>query len=147
MTLQTEVKKITETKPFYALTGVGDLAVEKFRELQSRRDELPARAKEVQVKAQEYAKDLPAKAQAIADEIPAKAKEFPAKAKEYADTVTAKLTELYDELAVRGRKATAKDARKPVEPAAAKPAAVKAPARKPVAKPKATSTTTTTPKV
>ena len=131
MTLTTEVKKLTESKPFYALTGVGDFAVEKLRELQSRRDELPARAKEAQVKAQEYAKDFPAKAQAYANDFPAKAREIPTLAREYADTVTTKLTEIYDEMAVRGRKAARKNGKALIhQPAASKPAAAKSPTRK-----------------
>jgi transketolase len=137
-TLATEVKKITETKPFYALTGVGDYAVEKLRELQSRSDELPTRAKEVQAKAQEYAKDFPAKAQAYANDFPAMAREIPAKAREYADTVTNRLTEIYDEMAVRGRKASRKNGKAMVRPVAAKPAPKPAAAKAPVRKPAAT---------
>ncbi|ETK33049.1 hypothetical protein [Microbispora sp. ATCC PTA-5024] len=76
MPITTEVKRITESKPFYALTGVGDYAVEKAR----------AYASTVQVKAESVAKELPEKA------------------REYADAAASRLNKVYDELAVRGRK-------------------------------------------
>ncbi len=108
MTLATEVKKITESKPFYAITGAGDYAVEKLRELpeqieklQSRRGELRETAKDLPVKAREYATTVQIKAEAVA-------KDFPEKARVYADTAVVKITEVYEELAVRGRKVVSK---------------------------------------
>ncbi|MCT9934783.1 hypothetical protein N5079_31710 [Planotetraspora sp. A-T 1434] len=104
MTLATEVRKITESKPFYALTGAGDLAVEKLRELpeqlqrlQSRREELRETAKDLPVRARAYAVTVQDKAEAVA-------KDLPEKAKEYADTAAAKFNEVYEDLALRGRK-------------------------------------------
>ncbi|MEV4454937.1 hypothetical protein [Microbispora sp. NPDC049633] len=76
MTITTQAKKITESKPFYALTGAGDFAVEKAR----------AYASTVQDRAETVAKD------------------FPEKAKGYADAAAARFTRLYDDLATRGRK-------------------------------------------
>jgi hypothetical protein len=76
MPITTEVKRITESKPFYALTGAGDYAVEKAR----------VYASTVQVKAESVAKDLPEKA------------------REYADAAATRLNKVYDELVVRGRK-------------------------------------------
>ncbi|WP_327087813.1 hypothetical protein OIE66_36685 [Nonomuraea sp. NBC_01738] len=100
MTLATEVKKLTESKPFYAVAGAGDYAVEKLRELpeqiqklQSRRDEL---------------KDLPEKARSYAGKAEGFAKEFPGKAREYADQLGHKATEVYEEFASRGRKVVSK---------------------------------------
>jgi hypothetical protein len=108
MTLATEVKKITESKPFYALTGAGDYAVEKLRELpeqlqrlQLRREDLRETAKDFPVKAREYATTVQDRAEAVA-------KDFPEKARTYADTAATKFSELYDELAVRGRKIVSK---------------------------------------
>ncbi|GII34664.1 hypothetical protein [Planotetraspora mira] len=108
MTLATEVKKITESKPFYALTGAGDFAVEKLRELpeqlqkiQSRQDDLRETAKDLPVKAREYATTVQGRAEAAA-------KDFPEKARAYADTAAARFTELYEEFALRGRKIVSK---------------------------------------
>ncbi|GAA4596029.1 hypothetical protein GCM10023194_67090 [Planotetraspora phitsanulokensis] len=108
MTLATEVKKITESKPFYALTGAGDFAVEKIRELpeqlqrfQSRQGDLRETAKDLPVKAREYATT-------VQDRAEAAAKDFPEKAKAYADTAAARFTELYEEFALRGRKIVSK---------------------------------------
>ncbi|WP_433352899.1 hypothetical protein ACQP25_06505 [Microtetraspora malaysiensis] len=108
MTLTAEVKKITESKPFYAVAGAGDYAVEKLRELpeqiqklQARRGELRETAKDIPVRAREYATTVQGKAEAVA-------KDFPNKAREYADTATARFNELYEELAVRGRRIISK---------------------------------------
>lgn len=75
-TIGTQAKKITESKPFYALTGAGDFAVEKARA---------------------YATTVQDKAEAVA-------KELPEKAKGYADAAAARINRLYDDLALRGRK-------------------------------------------
>ncbi|GII57542.1 hypothetical protein Pth03_59310 [Planotetraspora thailandica] len=108
MTLATEVKKITESKPFYALTGAGDLAVAKIRELPEQLQKLQSRRGELR----DTAKDLPEKARAYAttvqDRAEAVAKDFPEKAKAYADTAATRFNELYDELALRGRKIVSK---------------------------------------
>ncbi|MCC5579663.1 hypothetical protein IMZ11_28945 [Microtetraspora sp. AC03309] len=108
MTLTAEVKKITESKPFYAVAGAGDYAVEKLRELpeqfqklQARRGELRETAKDIPGKAREYAETVQGKAEAVA-------KDFPGKAREYADTAATRFNELYEELAVRGRKIVSK---------------------------------------
>ncbi|MEW9528815.1 hypothetical protein [Microbispora sp. NPDC049125] len=76
MPITTEVKRITESKPFYAITGAGDFAVEKAR----------AAAVTVQGKAEAVAKDLPEKARV------------------YADAATTRINQMYEELASRGRK-------------------------------------------
>jgi hypothetical protein len=108
MTLATEVKKITESKPFYALTGAGDFAVEKLRELpeqlqkiQSRQGDLRETAKDLPVKAREYATTVQGKAETVA-------KDFPEKARAYADTAATRFAELYEEFALRGRKIVSK---------------------------------------
>lgn len=149
MTLATEVKKITESKPFYAITGAGDYAVEKLRELpgqlqklQARRGEIRDTAKVLPVKAREYATTVQVKAEAVA-------KELPEKALEYADTAATKLTEVYEELAVRGRVVVSKvtgeaaheleevsEAAQPAIPAKAAPTA---PAKKPATRAKSTT--------
>ncbi|WP_214325355.1 hypothetical protein [Nonomuraea sediminis] len=101
MTLATEVKKLTESKPFFAVAGAGDYAVEKLREL-------PNRLQELQSRRAELAKDLPGKARAYADKAEGLAREFPEKAREYADQLTHKATEVYEEFATRGRKVVSK---------------------------------------
>ncbi|WP_433251107.1 hypothetical protein ACQPYK_05335 [Streptosporangium sp. CA-135522] len=115
MTLATEVKKLAESKPFYAVAGAGDFAVEKLRELpeqiqklQGRREEireaakdLPEKAREFAGKAEVYAKDFSGKAEGYA-------KDFPEKARSYADQFTGKAIELYEEFANRGRKVVSK---------------------------------------
>src|SRR5690606_14171274 len=111
MTLATEVKKLTDSKPFYAVAGAGDYAVEKLRELpdqlqklQSRRAELtrelPEKARAYAGKAEDIAKELPEKARSYAGKAEDIAKELPEKARGYAD----QLVKVYEEVAVRGRK-------------------------------------------
>lgn len=97
MTLATEVKKLTESKPFYAVAGAGDFAVEKLRELPEQLQKLTSRRSEI-------AKDLPEKAREYRTKAEAVAKDFPEKAREYADQLSHKATEVYEEFANRGRK-------------------------------------------
>ncbi|MEV4114676.1 hypothetical protein [Nonomuraea sp. NPDC049695] len=97
MTLATEVKKLTESKPFYAVAGVGDYAVEKLREL-------PEQLQKLQSRRSELAKELPVRARAYADKAEVLAKDFPEKAREYADQITTRATEVYEDFATRGRK-------------------------------------------
>ncbi|GGK94980.1 hypothetical protein Sme01_57770 [Sphaerisporangium melleum] len=104
MPINDEVKKIAESKPFYAVAGAGDFAVEKLRELpeqfqrlQTRRAEVGAVARELPDMARKYAANVQVKAEAVA-------KDLPGKAKEYADTISARAAGLYDEFASRGRK-------------------------------------------
>ncbi|NJP91985.1 hypothetical protein HCN51_21390 [Nonomuraea sp. FMUSA5-5] len=97
MTLATEVKKLTESKPFYAVAGVGDYAVEKLREL-------PEQLQKLQSRRSDLAKDLPVKAREYADKAEGFARELPEKAREYADQLTLKATEVYEDFATRGRK-------------------------------------------
>ncbi|MEU8192697.1 hypothetical protein AB0C10_02825 [Microbispora amethystogenes] len=97
-TIVTQAKKITESKPFYALTGAGDFAVEKAR----------AYASTVQDRAETVARELPEKARAYAftvqDRAETVARELPEKAKGYADAAATQINRLYDDLATRGRK-------------------------------------------
>jgi hypothetical protein len=101
MTLATEVKKLTESKPFYAVAGAGDYAVEKLREL-------PEQLLKLQSRRVELAKDLPEKARTYADKAEGFAKEFPEKARTYADQLTNRATEVYEDFASRGRKVVSK---------------------------------------
>ncbi|MEV4802940.1 hypothetical protein AB0K18_23270 [Nonomuraea sp. NPDC049421] len=101
MTLATEVKKLTESKPFYAVAGVGDFAVEKLREL-------PEQLQKLQSRRYDLAKDLPVKAREYADKAEGIARELPEKARTYADTLTHKATEAYEEFATRGRRVVSK---------------------------------------
>jgi hypothetical protein len=101
MTLATEVRKLTESKPFYAVAGVGDFAVEKLREL-------PEQFQRLQSRRTELTKDLPVRAREYAGRAEGFAKEFPERAREYADQVTNKATEVYEDFASRGRKVVSK---------------------------------------
>lgn len=101
MTLATEVKKLTESKPFYAVAGAGDYAVEKLREL-------PEQFQKLQARRSELTKDLPEKARAYADKAEVFAKDFPEKARGYADQLGHKATEYYEQFATRGRKVVSK---------------------------------------
>lgn len=92
MTLATEVRKLTASKPFYAVAGMGDYAVEKLRELPDRLEKLQARRGEFR----ETALRLPDKARSIAVTLPEKARE-------YAEAAGNRAAELYEEFAVRGR--------------------------------------------
>lgn len=101
MTLATEVKKLTESKPFYAVAGMSDFAFEKLREL-------PDQLQRLQTRRTELAKDLPEKARAYADLAEGFAREFPVKARDYADQLTVRATEVYEDFATRGRKVVSK---------------------------------------
>ncbi|MCA2224680.1 hypothetical protein [Nonomuraea aurantiaca] len=101
MTLATEVKKLTDSKPFYAVAGAGDYAVEKLREL-------PEQLLKLQSRRAEIAKDLPEKARTYADKAEGFAREFPEKARTYADQLTVLATEVYEDFATRGRKVVSK---------------------------------------
>ncbi|MFC6080204.1 hypothetical protein [Sphaerisporangium aureirubrum] len=103
MPINAEVKKLTDSKPFYAVAGAGDFAVEKLRELpeqiqrlQSRRGEVRDVARELPVMARRYAGNVQVKAEAVA-------KDLPNLAKVYADQLAARATLLYDQFAGRGR--------------------------------------------
>ncbi|WP_219465540.1 hypothetical protein [Nonomuraea rhizosphaerae] len=97
MTLATEVKKLTDSKPFYAVAGAGDYAVEKLREL-------PEQLFKLQSRRAELARELPERARTYADKAEGFAREFPEKARGYADQITLRATEVYEEFANRGRK-------------------------------------------
>lgn len=136
MTLATEVKKLTDSKPFYAVAGVGDYAVEKLREL-------PEHLQRLQSRRYELARELPAKAREYADKAEGIAREFPEKAREYADQLSNRANEVYEDFATRGRKVVSKASgeaaleleevseaaepptAKPIKPAATKPATTK----------------------
>ncbi|MFG1696734.1 hypothetical protein [Nonomuraea sp. NPDC049309] len=136
MTLATEVKKLTESKPFYAVAGVGDYAVEKLREL-------PEHLQKLQSRRFELAKELPVKARQYADKAEGIARELPEKARTYADQLTHKASEVYEEFATRGRRVVSKttgeaaleleEVSVAAEPPAAEPV-------KPARKPRSTTT-------
>ncbi|MEU0519862.1 hypothetical protein [Streptosporangium sp. NPDC006007] len=104
MTLATEVRKLAESKPFYAVAGAGDFAVEKLRELPEQIQRLQSRRGEIR----EAAKDLPEKAKEFAGKAEGYAKDLPQKARGYADQFTVRATRLYEEFASRGRKVVSK---------------------------------------
>ncbi|MBT2233361.1 hypothetical protein [Nonomuraea sp. NEAU-A123] len=140
MTLATEVKKLTDSKPFYAVAGVGDYAVEKLREL-------PEQLLKLQSRRAEIAKDLPEKARTYADKAEGFAKEFPEKARTYADQLTVLATEVYEDFATRGRKVVSKasgeaaleleEVSEAAEPPVATPVTVKKPRTTKATTPKA----------
>ncbi|MEO3808108.1 hypothetical protein ABGB17_03815 [Sphaerisporangium sp. B11E5] len=104
MPINAEVKKLTDSKPFYAVAGAGDYAVEKLRELpeqfqrlQARRGEVRDVARELPTMARRYAGNVQVKAESVA-------RDLPNLAKVYADQLAGKATLLYDQFANRGRK-------------------------------------------
>ncbi|MBB4913777.1 hypothetical protein ACFY19_28670 [Streptosporangium saharense] len=108
MTLATEVKRLAESKPFYAVAGAGDYAVEKLRELPEHLQRIQGRREDIRDAAREAAKDLPEKAKELADKAEVYAREFPGKARGYADQVSGRAVKLYEEFATRGRKVVSK---------------------------------------
>jgi hypothetical protein len=111
MPIADEVRKLTDSKPFYAVAGAGDLAMKKlrelpaqFKELQARRAEFRTTAQELPGRAKHYANSFGSKAEAYARDLPERAKVLPGKAREYADTIGQRAADLYDEFATRGRK-------------------------------------------
>ncbi|GII93360.1 hypothetical protein [Sinosporangium siamense] len=120
MTLATEVRKLTETKPFYAVAGASDLAMEKLRDLPEQLHRLQSRTPELRETAREYA----ARAEGYARDIPGLAKG-------YADRLTDRAGKLYDEFASRGRQVVSKNGGGPAElDTATTGTARKAPARR-----------------
>ncbi|MEV7005327.1 hypothetical protein [Streptosporangium sp. NPDC051022] len=104
MTLTTEVKKLADSKPFYAVAGAGDLAVEKLRELPEQIHRLQGRREEIR----EAARELPGRAKRFAGKAEDYARDFPGKARGYADQFTVRAGELYEQFASRGRKVVSK---------------------------------------
>ncbi|MFG1711213.1 hypothetical protein ACFLIM_49490 [Nonomuraea sp. M3C6] len=95
MTLTDQIKKITESKPFYAVAGAGGYTVDNLRTLRNRLSkQLGTRRGEVR----ETTKELPGKARETV------AKSLPGRVREYAGTTATRASRLYDDLAVRGRK-------------------------------------------
>lgn len=84
MALASEVRKLADTKPFYAVAGCGDLAVEKFREV-------PAALHQVQGRLQTLAATDRSQLQQ--------------RAATYAGSLSTMATSTYDDLAKRGRTA------------------------------------------
>lgn len=82
MALTSEVRKLADTKPFYAVAGCGDLAVEKIREV-------PVALQQVQGRLQDFAATDRAQLQQ--------------RAVGYAGSLATLATDAYDDLAQRGR--------------------------------------------
>src|SRR5437868_198051 len=149
MTLATEVKKLTESKPSFAVAGAGDYAVEKLRELpeqlqklRSRRTEIAEDARGYAGKAEVAAREFPGKAREYADKADQIAREFPERAREAAEQIAQKATEVYEEFATRGRQVITKtlEEAKP-EPTETVEVTVVKPSRKPRASTTRTGTT------
>ena len=101
MPLTDEVRKLADSKPFYAVAGAGDYAVEKLRELPGEFKELQARRERLRQTAQDRAREYAATWQNKAETY---ARDLPEKAREYADAVAQKAARLYEDFATRGRK-------------------------------------------
>ncbi|MBF8189985.1 hypothetical protein ITP53_30520 [Nonomuraea sp. K274] len=135
MTLATEVKKLTESKPFYAVAGAGDYAVEKLREL-------PEQLQKLQTRRTDLAKDLPVRAREYAGKAEGFAREFPERAREYADQLGHKATEVYEDFATRGRKVVSKTTGEAALELEEMSETAEPPVAKPVKKPRTTTTRT-----
>ncbi|WP_084964169.1 hypothetical protein [Thermoactinospora rubra] len=99
MTLATEVKKLTESKPFYAVAGAGDYVVEKLRELPEQFQKL---------READLAKELPERTRAYATKAENLVRDLPVKAREYADQLGHRAAEVYEASVSRGRKVVSK---------------------------------------
>ncbi|GAA2906039.1 hypothetical protein GCM10010517_72250 [Streptosporangium fragile] len=113
MPIAAEVKKLADSKPFYAVAGAGDFAVEKLRELpeQIQKLQLPEQIQKLQSRRGELgeaARELPVRARELAGKAEGYAREFPEKARDYADLVAVRAVELYEEFATRGRRVVSK---------------------------------------
>ncbi|MEV0581445.1 hypothetical protein [Nonomuraea sp. NPDC050310] len=95
MTLATEVKKLTETKPFYAVAGAGDFVVEKLRELPAQLQKLSSA---------DLARELPERTRTAAGKAEEIVRDLPVKARGYADLIGVRATEVYEASVNRGRK-------------------------------------------
>jgi hypothetical protein len=101
MALTRQIKKITESKPFYAGAGAVGYAVEKLSKASKRLRKLQERRGEVR----QTARDLPGKVRETV------AKDLPEQTRGYVGTAATKVNKFYDELAVRGRKIVSKASR------------------------------------
>jgi hypothetical protein len=93
------------TSPLYAIAGVGDLAVEKLRELG---DDLNSRLatidqKNLQAELAKRQAEVGKRLDAFAAEVPAKLRELPAVAQASLITVLGQAEETYEELSGRGK--------------------------------------------
>ena len=106
MPLATEVKKLAESKPFYAVAGAGDFAVEKLRELPEQIQKLQGRREEIR----EVAKDLPEEGQGAARRQGRGLRQgLPREGARSTPTRSpARAAKLYEEFASRGRKVVSK---------------------------------------
>jgi heparin binding hemagglutinin HbhA len=96
-------KTLTESKPFHAVAGAGDLAVEKIRETQARLGTFKVEPTEIRERlqasanvAREGVQDLPAQAQTFATTVTARAVGV------YGEVAT-RATDVYEGLATRGK--------------------------------------------
>ncbi|MGH3341609.1 MAG: hypothetical protein ACRDPK_01760, partial [Carbonactinosporaceae bacterium] len=126
-----EFKKFTESKPFHAAAGAGDLAVEKLRDFQGKivtlQSEVPSRIDALQ----NDAKALPSRIIALQ----AGALSLPQRAQTFAVSQVDRATEVYGDLAKRGRKIVTRVKRQKAT------GELRAQARTTVARAKATRTT------
>ncbi|MFF4625165.1 hypothetical protein [Nonomuraea jabiensis] len=91
MTLTDRIKKITGSKPFYAVAGAGSYAVDNLRTLRDR-----------------MKKQVGARRGKAGETV---AMSLPGRVREYAGTTATRASKLYDDLATRGRKAVASGSR------------------------------------
>ncbi|MFI6476354.1 hypothetical protein ACIBH1_00390 [Nonomuraea sp. NPDC050663] len=139
MTLATEVKKLTDSKPFYAVAGAGDFLVEKLRELPGQLQKLST-----QVSTGELARELPEKSRAAATKAEDLVRDLPSKARVYADQVSSAATDIYEASVTRGRKVVSKASGEAALELEEVSVAAEPPKAAPVKKPRATTTKPTT---
>jgi hypothetical protein len=93
MATTTDIKKaLTDSTPFYAVAGAGDLAVEKLREVQARLSTIKVEPKVVQDR-------VTGSLTTIQDDV----RTLPEKAQSFALTQVGKASEAYEDLAQRGK--------------------------------------------
>lgn len=89
-------------KPLYAVAGVGDLAVEKLRDVEQR-----VRALRLERRLAEFgdeARTLPTRAQHVRTDVQTRVRELPTTVVDAAITASDRAAEVYDGLSVRGKK-------------------------------------------
>lgn len=110
--LKTNLDRVTESTPFQAVTGAGDLAAEKIREvpaklaaldLPGKIDELQVRLGDAQGKVQDRLTALKVDPKEVQAKAQAKAKALPERATDLAMQITGKVVQTYGELAQRGK--------------------------------------------
>jgi hypothetical protein len=103
--LTKSIEKSLDSKPVYAFAGVGDLAVEKLRELSARLaalSNLRVEPKEVPTQVEAFQKDAMARFEIVQDAVQEAVRDLPEQAQSVVAFFATKANDVYDDLAERG---------------------------------------------